>query len=279
MHRFGQHVQQQFVGYIALFVALGGVSYAAVTLPANSVGSRQIKPFGVKASDVGMNAISASRVKDGSLTAADFAPGQLSPGAPGKTGAKGDTGLTGATGDPGPAGPSTGRATGDLTGSYPNPAIAPGVVTADKLAPPAAETAVAPPSRAGNCLPGGAVGEYCSESPSGFRIWQAYGSPYGAARFYRDNQRVVHLAGLVRGWWTAGSGPNQNTPADPCTDARFPIFVLPIADRPATLQIFAADSNQAHARVDVATDGTVTCVRGRGDQYLSLDGIAFRASG
>lgn len=41
--RFVRHVRQQFVGYLALFVALGGVSYAAVALPKNSVGSAQIK--------------------------------------------------------------------------------------------------------------------------------------------------------------------------------------------------------------------------------------------
>jgi hypothetical protein len=39
--RFGRHVRQQLVGYVALFVALGGVSYAAVSLPRNSVGSAQ----------------------------------------------------------------------------------------------------------------------------------------------------------------------------------------------------------------------------------------------
>jgi hypothetical protein len=40
--KFGRHVRQQFIGYIALFIALGGVSYAAVALPKNSVSSKQI---------------------------------------------------------------------------------------------------------------------------------------------------------------------------------------------------------------------------------------------
>ena len=32
------------IATIALFVAVGGTSYAAVTLPRNSVGHRQLKP-------------------------------------------------------------------------------------------------------------------------------------------------------------------------------------------------------------------------------------------
>ena len=76
------------VALIALGVALGGVSYAAVTLPRNSVGSAQLKK----------NAVSASKVKDRSLTARDFKAGQL------RAGAKGATGATGATGPKGDAG-------------------------------------------------------------------------------------------------------------------------------------------------------------------------------
>jgi hypothetical protein len=41
--RIWRHVRANTVAYIALFVALGGTSYAATQLPANSVGARQIK--------------------------------------------------------------------------------------------------------------------------------------------------------------------------------------------------------------------------------------------
>jgi hypothetical protein len=37
------HVRHNVVAYLALFVALGGTSYAAVSLPRGSVGSRQLK--------------------------------------------------------------------------------------------------------------------------------------------------------------------------------------------------------------------------------------------
>jgi hypothetical protein len=42
-NRVIQHIRSNVVAYVALFVALGGTSYAAINLPANSVGNRQIK--------------------------------------------------------------------------------------------------------------------------------------------------------------------------------------------------------------------------------------------
>lgn len=55
------------IAFVALLVALGGTSYAAITLPANSVGGQQLKK----------NAVTGTKVKDRSLKAADFAVGQL----------------------------------------------------------------------------------------------------------------------------------------------------------------------------------------------------------
>ena len=43
MDRVVQHIRSNVVAYVALFVALGGTSYAALKLPANSVGTKQIK--------------------------------------------------------------------------------------------------------------------------------------------------------------------------------------------------------------------------------------------
>lgn len=84
---------------IAVFLALGGTSYAVTALPNNSVGAQQLKK----------NAVTSVKVKDGSLTAADFAKGTLLTGATGATGATGPAGPrgeTGATGDTGAAGPA-----------------------------------------------------------------------------------------------------------------------------------------------------------------------------
>lgn len=102
--RFGRHVRSQLVGYFALFVALGGVSYAAVALPKNSVGSRQIKNGQVKHTDIAKNAVTSVNVKDGSLLSADFKPGQLVAGAPGPQGPAGVQGPKGDTGAPGAPG-------------------------------------------------------------------------------------------------------------------------------------------------------------------------------
>ena len=43
MNRIVSHLRGNAVAYLALFVALGGTSYAAFSLPANSVGTRQIR--------------------------------------------------------------------------------------------------------------------------------------------------------------------------------------------------------------------------------------------
>jgi hypothetical protein len=110
------------ISLIALFVALGGVSYAAISIPANSVGTKQLKN----------NSVNSSKVKDRSLRSRDFAPGQIPkgpsgatgpqgiagvPGGPGATGTTGATGSTGATGLAGSNGPTgTTGATG-ATGS------------------------------------------------------------------------------------------------------------------------------------------------------------------
>ena len=79
------------IAVLALFIALGGVSYAAVNLPKNSVGSKQIKN----------NAVNSSKVKNRSLLANDFKLGQLPRGAVGPTGAVGTDGQNGVTGTSG----------------------------------------------------------------------------------------------------------------------------------------------------------------------------------
>src|SRR4051812_34385711 len=79
---------------LALFIALGGVSWAAATLPADSVGKRQLKD----------NAVTGGKVANGSLRAADFARGALPAGPQGLTGAAGAAGAAGPRGEPGAAG-------------------------------------------------------------------------------------------------------------------------------------------------------------------------------
>jgi hypothetical protein len=78
------------VACVALAVALGGTSYAAVVLPAGSVGTKQLQN----------GAVIEPKVKDHSLLARDFARGQLPAGRPGPQGTAGPQGATGPQGDP-----------------------------------------------------------------------------------------------------------------------------------------------------------------------------------
>jgi hypothetical protein len=84
------------ISLMALFVALGGTSIAAVSLTKNSVGHKQIKKNAVRASEVKSRAVGTSEVRNGALLAEDFKAGQLPAGAKGDKGDKGDTGTFGA---------------------------------------------------------------------------------------------------------------------------------------------------------------------------------------
>lgn len=69
------------VACIALIVALGGTGYAAISLPRNSVGSKQLRP----------NAVTSGKVRNGSLTSKDFRRSSLPRGPRGPQGPKGDS--------------------------------------------------------------------------------------------------------------------------------------------------------------------------------------------
>jgi hypothetical protein len=72
------------ISLLALFIALGGTSYAVIRLPANSVGNRQIKN----------NAVTASKIRNGSI-----GPSKLS-------------GVVAGRGPRGPEGPGGGSGSG-----------------------------------------------------------------------------------------------------------------------------------------------------------------------
>ena len=64
------------IACVALLLALGGVSWAATTLPRNSVGTAQLKN----------NAVTSRKVKNHSLLRADFKSGQIPRGPAGPAG-------------------------------------------------------------------------------------------------------------------------------------------------------------------------------------------------
>jgi len=65
------------ISMIALFVALGGASYAAVTLPKNSVGAKQIKKRAVRGKHINTNAVSASKIQGNSISSSKIADGTV----------------------------------------------------------------------------------------------------------------------------------------------------------------------------------------------------------
>jgi hypothetical protein len=79
---------------IALFVALGGASYAATQLPKASVGTKQLKN----------GAVTGAKVKAGTLRASAFGAGQIPAGPAGPRGFQGERGPQGDKGDTGDRG-------------------------------------------------------------------------------------------------------------------------------------------------------------------------------
>ena len=76
------------VASLALFAALGGTSYAAIKLPAGSVGTKQLHT----------SAVTSAKVKNGSLARRDFRPGELAGAQAGPPGPAGKDGQPGAAG-------------------------------------------------------------------------------------------------------------------------------------------------------------------------------------
>lgn len=96
--RLSTHLRSNAIAYLALFLALGSTSVAAVSLPRNSVTSPHIKDGQVKRADVANNAINSTKVADASLRARDFAPNALPAGPLGPVGPQGPAGPQGPPG-------------------------------------------------------------------------------------------------------------------------------------------------------------------------------------
>lgn len=160
--RIGRPSPALVVATIALIVALGGTGYAALRLPANSVGTKQLRKGSVTRSKIKPGAVNSARVKNKSLTGADIDLNKLGT-VPAATSAARAL-VAGAA-------PPVGTAGGQLTGSYPNPGIA-----------------QAEPVRLIG-TPG---------QPAFDAQWSNVGSGFAPAGFYKDPFGTVHLQGDVK---------------------------------------------------------------------------------
>ena len=115
--RIGRPSPALVVATIALIVALGGTGYAAFKLPANSVGTKQLRKGAVTPSKIKTGAVNGAGVKNKSLTGADINLKKLGTVPQATSAARALVA--------GAAAPM-GRAGGGLTGVYPNPGDRPG---------------------------------------------------------------------------------------------------------------------------------------------------------
>ena len=157
------------VGTLALFIALGGVSYAAVKLPAHSVGTKQLKSDAVTSEKVRNGTLRRKDFKNGHLphgkageTGQDGQPGDAGPaGARGERGAPGETGERGAAGAPGSAG-EAGRVGEKGEHGAPGPSGSPGAPGT-----PGANGATGPAGPAGSAGAMGPAGPPGLQGPTG----------------------------------------------------------------------------------------------------------------
>jgi hypothetical protein len=102
---------------VAVFVALGGASYAAVSIPRNSVGSKQVRPHALKRSDLATGSVGARQLRKRSVTASKVANKGVTKRSL-SSWIRGQLRRRAATGPQGPAGPAGPRGPGAVAARY-----------------------------------------------------------------------------------------------------------------------------------------------------------------
>jgi Collagen triple helix repeat (20 copies) len=191
---------------IAVFlVVAGGTAFAASQLGRESVGTSQLKKEAVSLAKI--NAAAKNSLK-GATGPAGATGAKGADGPKGATGAQGPRGDRGEKGERGETGPSTGVAGGALTGNYPNPDLAPNVVTTEKIvngAVTASKLGTITVIEDSTEIANGATGLLVDNCGTGVLLDVGYYWDANATGLYVKDDYRIAAAGIARGANTSGA--------------------------------------------------------------------------
>jgi hypothetical protein len=204
------------VAYLALFAALGGSAYAAVTVTGKNIKDGTITGKDVRNRSLGTKKLSAKAISS-------------------LTGQRGPAGPQGQAGPQGPAGPSgvPGSAGGDLTGTYPELRISAGAVNSAKIADGTVGAPDIAPMEPFHRIGGPGEPQFFNGG-EGDCVWRSGGEGIpgtAPAGFAMDALGRVWMQGVA----TATAGPGGDGVCDPSKPGEAEdgvVFALPPAYRP-----------------------------------------------